>query len=183
MKQEFVYYRNGERGGYFKVILKDKNGKILKNKKVQFLINNKKYIKTTDSKGVAKLQINLEKIGTYTISIGFLSDSKYDASFARSKITITKKSTKISTNTNTYKLKTKSKYITVTLKDKKGKVIKGKKLKFTINGKTYTATTDKKGVAKIKVTLNQKKTYKYSVIFSGDGKYYKTTGSSKIKVI
>ena len=50
----------------------------------------------------------------------------------------------------------KSKKFTATLKTTAGKAIKNKKIIFKIKGKSYTAKTNKKGVATIKITQNLK---------------------------
>ena len=83
----------------------------------------------------------------------------------------------------TYKKAAKVKKLTATLKDQTGKVIKSKKVTFTVNGKKYTAKTNKKGVATVKVKLSRKKTYKVTVKFAGDKTYYavKKTGKVVIK--
>ena len=60
-----------------------------------------------------------------------------------------------------------------------GKAIKGKKLTFTVNGKKYTAKTNSKGIAKVKVKLSKKKTYKVTVKFAGDNTYKKLTKKGK----
>ncbi|MGN1362767.1 MAG: hypothetical protein ACI4VU_03465 [Methanobrevibacter sp.] len=183
MAQEAVDFYQGERGGYFKLTLKDKNGNTLKNKRVQIGFNGVVYNVVTDKNGIGKLQINLAFPGIYTFAIAFLSDDKYEGSFSVAKITITKKTLRISTSTKTYTQKTKSKYISATLKDRKNRLIKGKELKFTINGKTYTAKTNNKGIATIKVNLNTKKIYTYIVNYSGDDRYSKVTATGKIKII
>ena len=52
-----------------------------------------------------------------------------------------------------------------------------------INRKTYTAKTNKKGVATFKVKLPKvKKTYKYKVTFKGDKSNYKKTYKGKLAV-
>ncbi|OWT33614.1 hypothetical protein BGI41_01520 [Methanobrevibacter sp. 87.7] len=183
MTQEAVDFYQGERGDYFKLSLKDKNGNALSNKRIQIGFNGVVYNIVTDKNGTGKLQINLAFPGTYTFAIAFLSDDKYEGSFAVAKITITKKTLKIVTTTKTYTQKTKSKYITATLKDKKNRVIANKQLKFTINGKTYTAKTNSKGIATIKVDLNTKKIYTYIVTYSGDNRYNKVTSTGKVKII
>ena len=58
-----------------------------------------------------------------------------------------------------------------------------KKIKLTlkVNGKTYKATTDKKGKATFKITkLSKKGTFKATVKFAGN-KYYKEV-SKKVKI-
>ena len=44
------------------------------------------------------------------------------------------------------------KYYYVSLKDNKGKVMKGKKVTLKVNGKTFSAKTNAKGVATFKIT-------------------------------
>ena len=71
----------------------------------------------------------------------------------------------------------KTKKFTATLKTSAGKAIKNKKITFKIKGKTYSAKTNSKGVATIKVT-NLKKAGKYTVII----KYLKTSIKKTIKI-
>ena len=54
--------------GQFKIKLTDARGYILKNKKVTFTINNKKYTRVTDKNGIATLNIKLNK-GTYKLKV------------------------------------------------------------------------------------------------------------------
>ena len=49
-----------------------------------------------------------------------------------------------------------------------------------VNGKTYTGTTDSKGVATVKVSLSKKGTYSFTAKFAGDGMYKETSVSSKL---
>lgn len=83
----------------------------------------------------------------------------------------------IKAKNTSFKKSKKTKKYTATLKTSKGKAIKGKKVTFKIKGKTYTAKTNKKGVATIKVT-NLKKTGKYSVLI----KYSKTSVKKTITI-
>ena len=62
------------------------------------------------------------------------------------------------------------------------KLIKNKKVTFTVNGKTYTATTNSKGVATVKITLNKKGTYKYTAKFEGDSLYNAVTKKAKLTI-
>ena len=183
MTQEAVDFYQGERGGYFKLTLKDKNNKVISNKMLQIGFNGVVYNVVTDKNGVGKLQINLAFPGVYTFAIAFLSDNKYEGSFSVAKITITKKTLKIIAPTKTYRQKTKSKYITVTLKDRKNRVIKEKQLKITVNNKIYNVKTNNKGIATLKINLNNKKIYTYIVSYSGDNRYNKVTATGKIRII
>ncbi|WP_406536280.1 putative glycoside hydrolase [Methanobrevibacter sp.] len=66
-KANSVIYRHNTLG-QFKIKLKDARGYLLKNKKVTFTINKKKYTKRTDKNGIATLDIKLKK-GTYKLKV------------------------------------------------------------------------------------------------------------------
>ena len=71
----------------------------------------------------------------------------------------------------------KVKKYTATLKTSSGKAIKGKKITFKINKKTYTAKTNKKGIASIKIK-SLTKVGKYKIII----KYLKTSIKKTVTV-
>ena len=163
--------------------LKDGSGNVIANKKVTATVNGKTYTATTNSKGVATFKLTLKTVKTFTVSLKFAGDSYYTASTKSIKVKVTKTKTKLTVPKKTFKKAKKVKKLTATLKDQFGKVIKSKKVTFTVNGKKYTATTNKKGVATVKVKLSKKKTYKVTVKFAGDKTYYavKKTGKVVIK--
>ena len=163
--------------------LRDGSGKVIANRKVTATVNGKTYTATTNSKGVATFKLTLKTVKTFTVSLKFAGDSYYTASTKSIKVKVTKTKTKLTVPKKTFKRAAKVKKITATLKDQTGKVIKSKKVTFTVNGKKYTAKTNKKGVATVKVKLSKKKTYKVTVKFAGDKTYYavKKTGKVVIK--
>ncbi len=165
------------------VTLKDGSGNVIANRKVTATVNGKTYTATTNSKGVATFKLTLKTVKTFTVSLKFVGDSYYTASTKSIKVKVTKTKTKLTVPKKTFKRAAKVKKITATLKDQTGKVIKSKKVTFTVNGKKYTAKTNKKGVATVKVKLSKKKTYKVTVKFAGDKTYYavKKTGKVVIK--
>ncbi len=69
----------------------------------------------------------------------------------------------------------------ITLKSN-GKVVKGKKITLKVNKKTYSAKTNSKGIATIKIKLTKKGTYKYTAKFAGDSAYKAVSKSNKIIV-
>lgn len=75
--------------GKFTVTFKDANKKAIKNVKVKFKINGKTYIRTTNSKGQAKITINL-KIGEYTVKVGFKNTAYYGTATLTKKINVIK---------------------------------------------------------------------------------------------
>lgn len=75
--------------GKFTVTFKDANKKAIKNVKVKFKIKGKTYIRTTNSKGKAKITINL-KIGKYTVKVGFKNTKYYGTTTLTKKIKVIK---------------------------------------------------------------------------------------------
>lgn len=59
-----------------------------KNKKITLKVNGKTYSGKTNSKGIAKIKVNLTKKGKYTATIKFAGDNTYKASSKTIKITI-----------------------------------------------------------------------------------------------
>ena len=170
---------DGKTGKYLKMTLKDANGKVLSGKTIKFIYNNTSYSKVTNKSGVARLQINRANAGTYAFKISFAGDEKYISSSKTVKVYVKKQSLKLTVPNKTYKLSNKNKYLTATLRNSKGKVIKNKKITFTVNGKKYTAKTNSKGIAKVKVSLSKRKTYKFTVKFAGDKSYNAITKTAK----
>lgn len=155
----------------FTATIKDALGNVVSNKAVQISINNKKYNVKTGKDGVAKLPINIAKAGTYTCTVVLLSDDTYNGDFKTAKVTVSKQSAKLTVAKKTYKKNAKTKKFTATLKSSNGKAIKNKKVTFKVNGKTYSAKTNSKGVATIKVKLNKKGNFKVTAKFAGDSTY------------
>ena len=146
--------------------LKDSNSQPIANKKVLISISNKNYDKITDNLGKVVLKLNL-KPGTYTAKISFAGDDEYAASSANAVVKVNKASLKITTkNFKTYfesGFYFKAKVINKVTK----KPVEGVKVAFKVykNNKyrTYWATTDSRGVAKLKKNL---KVGSYNVVTS-----------------
>ena len=79
---------------------------------------------------------------------------------------------KIETLNKNYAVTTTAKYLTVVLKNSKGTGVSGKTLTISLNGKTYTGTTDADGKFKTKIAISAIKKYSYTVKFAGDGYSY-----------
>ena len=174
------YYVNANK--YLTATFKDINGKLIKNKKISFIINGKTYTAYTNSKGVAKVKVNVKVAKTYTVTVKFAGDTVYSPISKSLKLYVKKVPTKLVVKNRSYKKSKKIKKLTATLKTKSGKAIAKKKLSFIVNGKKYTAKTNKKGVATVKVKVSKKKTYKFTVKFAGDSTYLKTTKKAKLKI-
>lgn len=174
---------DGRVGEYFYVSLKDAKGNPLANKLVQIGFNGRVYDRTTNATGGVGLQINLGNEGKYTFAICFLGDDNYTGSFEVALITVSKHSPKLTAPAKSFKASAKTKSLTATFKSSNGNPISGKKLSFTVNGKTYTGTTNAKGVATVKISLNKKGTYSCTVKYAGDTMYKATTTKFNVKIV
>ena len=158
-----TYYKeNSELVAY----LKDSNNQPIANKKVVISLNNKNYDEITDNLGKVVLKLNLNP-GTYKAKISFAGDDAYAASSASAIVKVNKASLSIQTKDfKTYfesGFYFKAKVINKVTK----KPVEGVKVAFKVykNNKyrTYWATTDSKGVAKLKKNL---KAGSYKVVTS-----------------
>ncbi len=166
----------------FQLALVDAEGYALVNKTISFAVNAKEYTAKTDEYGVATLKLSLSKAGTYDIYSIFNGDEEYSGSqMVANTLTVNKKDSVLTVKNITYK-STATKKLSATFKDKKGHLIKNKKVTFTVNGKSYTATTNSKGVATVKISLTKKGTYTYKAKFAGDNTYKAITKSAKLTI-
>lgn len=124
-----MYYNDG----VYKVKINDaKSGEIVK-----FKIGSKVFYSETDNKGQASLKITL-KPGKYKVT-AFYGGLKVSNKIVVKKVLFTK---------NISKKKSKKITFTATLKQGK-KVLSKKKITFKVNGKKYSAKTNKRGIAKV----------------------------------
>ena len=158
-----AYYKeNLQVTGY----LKDENNQPIANKKVSIFINEKNYDRITDSSGKVVLKLNL-KPGTYTASFRFSEDGNFTSCSADSIVKVKKASLEIQTGDfKTYfesGFYFKAKVINKITK----KPVEGVKVAFKVysNNKyrIYYATTDSRGIAKLK---NNFKVGSYKVVTS-----------------
>ena len=178
---------DGRTGEYFYFNLTDANGNPIPNVPMQIGFNGKVYDYehnniSTDRKGTAKLQINLGYKGDYTFAICFLGNDEYNASFAVAVIKVDTQKATLTVPNKSYSASAKTKSLTATFKTAKGNPIVGKSVKFTVNGKTYSAKTNDKGVATVKVSLNKKGTYNFTVKYGGDSTYAAVTQKAKLTI-
>ncbi|WP_297982644.1 Ig-like domain-containing protein [uncultured Methanobrevibacter sp.] len=167
-------------GKYFVYTLLDEDGNPLVGKTVLVGFNGHVYNYTTDENGQAKTQVNLRIAGGYTFAICFLGDEDYNSTFAVAKITVEKQKPSLTVPAKNYKANAKTKTLTATFKDAKGVAVKGKKITFTVNGKSYTATSNANGIASVKVSLNSKGSYSFVAKYNGDDTFLAVTHSAKL---
>ena len=172
---------SSQKGEYITISLTDSNGRGLSGKNLIVTLNNRIYNLTTNSNGAASLELRIAYAGTYMVTAAFLSDDGYYPSINSAKITVKTSKTSLTLKNYKFKAKKKTKKIKIALKSN-GKALKNKKITVKVNGKKYTAKTNSKGIATIKVKLSKKKIYKYAASFAGDSQYAKVSKKSKIKI-
>lgn len=163
------------------VTLKDANGNPLSGVDVIANLNGaKKY--TTDDNGQIKVPTKGLAPKAYTAKITFNGTAKYDQATKSVKVTVKKATPKLTAKAKTFKQSVKTKKYSVTLKTNLNNAIKNAKVTLKVNKKTYTAITNKKGVAIFKITkLTKKGTFKATITYKGNAYYNKVTKKVNIK--
>jgi hypothetical protein len=176
-------------GQLYKFRLTDKQGNPIAGRTIEFSVHSKVYYVKTDSDGWGQIQlttamlIHADKIFSRLI---FRGDTQYKpATYAVwfNAMQEPAKFTNVKALKSSYKVSEKNKQVTATLKDSKNKVIAGKKVTITVNGKTITGKTNSKGVVTFNLNAVKfnvgKATYK--LIFE-DVNYKRTTYQGTINI-
>lgn len=159
-----------------KVQINDILGNKVNSGLVVFSINGKTYSANVKN-GIATTKIKLST-GTYDCIASFSEDNCYSNN-TKFKVVVNKAGVTL----KTYKLISTTKLyfnLKALAKDISGNKIKEGVIKFTINGKTYSANV-KNGIATKKIKLKKAKSYKYKATFSSKN-YQTKTSSSKVIV-
>ncbi len=172
-------YVNSHKKGTFSVTLKTKHNVLLKNKKVHFTYNKKTVTVKTNENGKATLTIPVLSEGTYKISYKYDGNKKYHSASGKSKFIVHKATTKVSASTLKMDYNDGSKF-KVKLTSSSGKLLVNKTVKIKINGKTYTKTTNSKGLAKFTIKDLKPKIYNVKYYHSKKGAYDYSSGSGKV---
>ena len=160
-------------GSYFSVKVVTADGHAVgAGAEVNFTINGKTITAFTDADGIAKVAIT-DVPGTYEVT------TAYNNQTYKNKVTVNlnPSTCKITENKDIKVDYDGGKYFSVKIVSADGKVAaSGVSVIFTINGKSTTVTTDKEGIAKIKITDVPKK---YTITSTYDGKSVKNTVTVK----
>ncbi len=154
----------------------------LVNRAVVFTLNGVSYTKTTDSKGLASVPINLG-VGTYKITYSNTAGDRVAAKTGSTNINVVEKSATSLTWKSAVSFKQGSQTYKVLLADSNNKALSNKLVKLTVNSNTYSATTTSDGLATFNVNLNANPgTYTVSYSFAGDNLNAASSGSTKITI-
>ena len=136
---------DNERFQYY-VKLTDGRNNNIENAEVTFTVNGQKYINKTNSNGIARIFLTLNK-GNYTIT------AKYKTETLTNKINVRENDNYTLTANDLEMYYRDGSAFNVTLKDGNGNTLSGRIITFTINNNTYQRTTDKNGVASLQINL------------------------------
>ena len=167
------YYRNGTQ--YYATFL-DGLGNPLANRNVTFNIYGVFYTRTTNSSGVAKLNINLHP-GKYVIT-AIHPDTQLMHS---NSITVLKDVPTYLSVQNISCINKPTINLSARLYDSLGNYLFNQTVYFTINEKTYSAVTNKEGIAKLSLKLDEG-TYNVYYKFKGSYAYASTSAVSTLTV-
>lgn len=159
----------------YKIRIIGVDGKPVSGEKIKISINGKVKTYRTDSNGY--ITVKLDKTytpGKYTVKLSYKG--------VASKHVITVKQTLKSKKVVNIKKNAKKAVLKAYLKSSSGKAIKGKKITFKVNGKTYKAITNKKGVAEITLKNNVIKKLRAGKTYTVKVTYLKDTIKTKLKV-
>lgn len=162
------------------ITVKDQNNKLVVNKAIKITVNGKTYSGKTNAKGVATVTVKITKKGTYTYRAKVTGNSIYKEVSKKGKLVINGLSSAFTVKKYSFK-RYATKKIKVTLKSGKT-LLKYKKITLRVNGKTYSAKTNYKGVATIKIKLTKRGTFTYTAKFAGDNTYKATSRSNKVVI-
>ncbi len=159
--------------GRYAVTVYRADGSTLSGVEVTFLIDGKVYkTVTTDSKGIAGIQINNApgnyKITSKSSTISVTKNLMVTHVLSLKKVKVKKSAKKI--------------VLKATLKKVNGKYLKYKKITFKFNGKKFKAKTSKKGVAKVVIKQNTIKKLKIGKKIKYQATYLKDTVKYSVKV-
>lgn len=143
-KSTEIYYK-----GSYSVVLSDSNtSNVLSNKTINFKINDVIYNATTDGMGIASVNLDLS-IGKYNVDVYFEGDESYGNCSMSTMISI-KSPIKANDITKYYKASTP---FSAQFFNSDGSALVGRSVSITVNGKPYSRTTDKRGIATLSVNL------------------------------
>jgi hypothetical protein len=152
-----------------------------KGKVINFKINGKKYTAKTNANGYAKLKLPSLSAGSYVVKYSFAGTKLYKKSSAKNYVAV------ITTKNPTFTVKSTTSFgygantpfkVALTA----GKVPLAKRtVTFTLNGKTYTKTTNGNGIASLPIKLAIGK-YTISYKNKAESKVKSITGSKAITV-
>ena len=165
------------RGTSYTVQLLDENNAPIVNKTVQIGVNGAVYNRTTDGDGFASLPIGLRN-GNYVVTCNFAHDGFTSSNFVSNILVIPTSVSKLTASDVTIYREFGGKFkVKLAVGDMP---LASKKVHVTVNGVTYTLTTNKNGEAFLSIGLRANT---YTATFSYDGEQNINLASGSAKII
>ncbi len=163
------------------ITLKDSKGNALNGVNITVQLKNTKTYTTKN--GQIKVSTKGLAPKVYTAKITFKGNTNYEKTSKNTvKVTVKKATPKITAKKKTFKRTVKTKKYNIALKTNLKKAMKGVKVTLKVNKKTYSAKTNKKGIATFKIT-KLTKTGKYTSVVKFAGNKYYNAKAVKQKII
>ena len=163
------------------ITLKDSKGNALNGVNITVQLKNTKTYTTKN--GQIKVSTKGLTPKVYTAKITFKGNTNYEKTSKNTvKVTVKKATPKITAKKKTFKRTVKTKKYNIALKTNLKKAMKGVKVTLKVNKKTYSAKTNKKGIATFKIT-KLTKTGKYTSVVKFAGNKYYNAKAVKQKII
>lgn len=165
--------------GSLNLIVIDEYNRPVANKEITVVIDNEPYTAVTNNKGIAQIAPDLEA-GNHSVS--FEIEGKIISNSTPSEIEVENKtSTSISDEVSVSYSYNDDGTINVLVKDKYNRVVENSEVKLTINGITYTSTTNSQGIAVINPDKNVAGEYNVNVEVTG--KSISSTSRNTVRVL
>ena len=148
------------------------------NEDIGIEINGKQYIRTTDEKGIARLNINLP-VGNYSAKIYWRGNKQYNKTTAYADITITTPTYIDGINLTKNEGDNTPYQCAVYRKDNQQRI--KQTVNITINGKTYDRKSDENGLYHLNINLPTG-TYPLTVEYQGNKTYKPSTTTNTITI-
>lgn len=164
-----IYVSDAMDGYTYQVILKDKNGKALSNKKLTFDFNNQTLTAKTDNVGWAKVNLIANQAGIYNVLVTFAGDKSHAAISQNGTIKLVRENTRfVAPNRVFYTKDMAGGYnYSVILKTKDGMPLANKKVMLNIEGKKQILMTDDKGYATFYIDIDTPGVHIMELKFAG----------------
>ena len=170
-----VDYNNGARE-VVATLINNATGKAIKSATVRFTIGDEKQTVKTDANGQAIVSVANLELGTYTATVSYNGNIKYNPSSTTVDFTITKIITCISI---CYDGET-NELVATLINAETGSRIKGGNVVFNLEGTKTAIKTDKQGQARLAVSGVDLDNFHAAISYGGNSKYLKSTASIDI---
>ena len=150
------------------VLVNNATGKAVKGATVVFKVNGKSYKAKTDKSGQAKVTVSGLAANAYEVVVSYNGNSKYNAGSGTFDVVVNK----ITTHIEAYYDSETNEIVATLINDYTGQGVKGGTVGFVINKVKTIVKTDANGMAKLSLEAVDLTTFKVSVSYAGNTKYF-----------